>query len=506
MKALKSGNAQTTLSRRQQEQQAKIKKIAVAILIAILIFLALLMLESNLIQDEVYTYVLTAQTDIQAGTVVTEQNVDQLFQATAISSRSSDEYNKITLDPQIPNFNSADEAMNQIKKVITSSSYTSKPLVKMQYVNAEEDLTTYAQYIESSTTTTYYADGIGDTNTYHTVKVIDPVDVAFNGGDAVRSSAGEIREGDIVEIGYTQRNAIGETEYVNGWSKDYDEPVLITHVYNDEFQRKEGYYTVYKFGVISVAGAQVGDTHIEDKTLQRATIFVSDATDTGAVLKQVVAPYNVDAAKQPSVMAYEQYFDNEASGNYILVYTDENRKNTNWVKYDPNVDYSGIQVSPAEYDVNKHFMDMSAVHFSAVLTGPGNTIGENVEDSATVIPQVYKVIISKADIQYFYKYIGNGGLIMTKIMNAETDPHLVQPDRDAISSDVLSKYVVIDSYEIIHGEKIPEQIVVTEEPVDDLQGQTLDDINNQIDAEQAAEQDDEQEQVTDETTEEQAAA
>ena len=113
MKALKSGNAQTTLSRRQQEQQAKIKKIAVAILIAILIFLALLMLESNLIQDEVYTYVLTAQTDIQAGTVVTEQNVDQLFQATAISSRSSDEYNKITLDPQIPNFNSADEAIEK---------------------------------------------------------------------------------------------------------------------------------------------------------------------------------------------------------------------------------------------------------------------------------------------------------------------------------------------------------------------------------------------------------
>lgn len=95
---------------------------------------------------------------------------------------------------------------------------------------------------------------------------------------------------------------------------------------------------------------------------------------------------------------------------------------------------------------------------------------------------------------------------MTKIMNAETDPHLVQPDRDAISSDVLSKYVVIDSYEIIHGEKIPEQIVVTDEPVDDLQGQTLDDINNQIDAEQAAEQDAEQEQVTDETTEEQPAA
>lgn len=94
---------------------------------------------------------------------------------------------------------------------------------------------------------------------------------------------------------------------------------------------------------------------------------------------------------------------------------------------------------------------------------------------------------------------------MTKIMNAETDPHLVQPDRDAISSDVLSKYVVIDSYEIIHGEKIPEQIVVTEEPVDDLQGQTLDDINNQIDAEQTASEQG-QEQVADDTTEEQPAA
>jgi len=94
---------------------------------------------------------------------------------------------------------------------------------------------------------------------------------------------------------------------------------------------------------------------------------------------------------------------------------------------------------------------------------------------------------------------------MTKIMNAETDPHLVQPDRDAISSDILSKYVVIDSYEIIPGNKVPEQIVVTDEPVDDLQGQTLEDINNQIDAEQAAGEQG-QEQVADETTEEQPAA
>ena len=73
MKALKSGNAQTTLSRRQQEQQAKIKKVAVAILIQVLIFLALLMLESNLISDEVYTYVVTANTDITSGTAITEQ-------------------------------------------------------------------------------------------------------------------------------------------------------------------------------------------------------------------------------------------------------------------------------------------------------------------------------------------------------------------------------------------------------------------------------------------------
>lgn len=94
---------------------------------------------------------------------------------------------------------------------------------------------------------------------------------------------------------------------------------------------------------------------------------------------------------------------------------------------------------------------------------------------------------------------------MTKIMNAETDPHLVQPDRDAISSDILSKYVVIDGYEIVQGNKVPEQIVVAEEPVDDLQGQTLEDINNQIDAEQAASEQG-QEQVADETTEEQPAA
>ena len=79
MKALRSANAQTTLSKRQQEQQAKIKKIAIAILIAILIFLALLMLESNLISDETYTYVLTSNSYISAGTVVNEDNYNTLF-------------------------------------------------------------------------------------------------------------------------------------------------------------------------------------------------------------------------------------------------------------------------------------------------------------------------------------------------------------------------------------------------------------------------------------------
>ena len=64
MKAIKGNNAQATLSKRQQEQQAKIKKIGVAILIAVLIFIALLMLESNLISDEKYTYVVTAVKDI----------------------------------------------------------------------------------------------------------------------------------------------------------------------------------------------------------------------------------------------------------------------------------------------------------------------------------------------------------------------------------------------------------------------------------------------------------
>lgn len=477
MKAVKSGNAQTTLSKRQMEQQAKIKKIAVAILIAVLIFLALLMLESNLISDEVYTYVLTASTDIPSGTVVTEQNVDTLFSATAISSRSSDEYNKITLDPSIPNFNSADAAMKSIKDVISSSSYTSKPLAKMQYVNAEEDLTTYAQYIQSSTTTTYYADGIADVDGYHTVTVVDPVDVAFNGGDAVRSSAGEIREGDIVEIGFTQTNSVGQLEYMNGWSKDYDEPVLITHLYNEDFQRKEGYYTIYQFGVRSVDGGMVGQEHIDSQNLQRATIYVSDATDTGAVLMTVVKPYGLDAAGSANVLSYETYFDSMEAGNYILT-------TNGWAPYNPNTDYSGVQVTPAEYNVNEHFMDMSAVHFSAVLTGPGNTIGENVEDSATVIPSVYKVIISKADIQYFYRYINNGGLIMTKIMNNETDPHLVQPDREAITSDVYSKYVVVDSYEIVAGDKVTEEIVVEQE-APDVTGTSLSDINNQIAAEQA---------------------
>ena len=64
MKAIKGNNAQATLSKRQQEQQAKIKKIGVAISIAVLIFIALLMLESNLISDEKYTYVVTAVKDI----------------------------------------------------------------------------------------------------------------------------------------------------------------------------------------------------------------------------------------------------------------------------------------------------------------------------------------------------------------------------------------------------------------------------------------------------------
>lgn len=452
MKALKSGNAQTTLSRRQQEQQAKIKKVAVAILIQVLIFLALLMLESNLISDEVYTYVVTANTDITSGTAITEQNYQTLFSATAISSRSSDEYNKITLDPSIPNFGSAEEAMNSVRNVIKANSYTSKNLSKMQYVNASEDLTTYQQYVQSSTTTTYYASSLNDKTSYHTVKVVDPVDMAFNGGDTIRASAGQIREGDIVEIGFTQSGSDGSIEYMNGWSKDYDEPVLITHLYNDEFQRKEGYYTIYTYGVRAVAGGNITDPAtgiplktVESKNLQRATLYVSDAEDTGAVLMKVIDDRDYDTAGNANVMAYEKYFGTYKPGLYILT-------TNGWEPYNASTDYSARQVSPADYDVGSHIMDMSAVHFSAVMTGPGSTIGENVEDTETTTPSVFKVIISKADIQYFYRYIGNGGLIMTKIMNPETDSHLVQPELDTADSVVESKYVTINSITINKGD------------------------------------------------------
>ena len=452
MKALKSGNAQTTLSRRQQEQQAKIKKVAVAILIQVLIFLALLMLESNLISDEVYTYVVTANTDITSGTAITEQNYQTLFSATAISSRSSDEYNKITLDPSIPNFGSAEEAMNSLKNVIKANSYTSKDLSKMQYVNASEDLTTYQQYVQSSTTTTYYASSLNDKTSYHTVKVVDPVDMAFNGGDTIRASAGQIREGDIVEIGFTQSGSDGSIEYMNGWSKDYDEPVLITHLYNDEFQRKEGYYTIYTYGVRAIAGGNITDPAtgiplktVESKNLQRATLYVSDAEDTGAVLMKVIDDRDYDTAGNANVMAYEKYFGTYKPGLYILT-------TNGWEPYNASTDYSTRQVSPADYDVGSHIMDMSAVHFSAVMTGPGSTIGENVEDTKTTTPSVFKVIISKADIQYFYRYIGNGGLIMTKIMNPETDSHLVQPELDTADSIVESKYVTINSITINKGD------------------------------------------------------
>lgn len=74
---------------------------------------------------------------------------------------------------------------------------------------------------------------------------------------------------------------------------------------------------------------------------------------------------------------------------------------------------------------------------------------------------------------------------MTKIMNAETDPHLVQPDMSAINSEVESKYVTVDSYEIIQGNKIPDQIVVSDTQTDTVETQSLDDINNQIASEQA---------------------
>lgn len=103
---------------------------------------------------------------------------------------------------------------------------------------------------------------------------------------------------------------------------------------------------------------------------------------------------------------------------------------------------------------------------------------------------------------------------MTKIMNAETDPHLVQPDIDAISSDVLSKYITVDSYEIIQGNKVPDQIIVEDSQPSDVEAQTLEDISNQIaseqaeqdQTEQAAQEQVEQEEPAEETVEEQPAA
>ena len=511
MKAIKGNNAQATLSKRQQEQQAKIKKIGVAILIAVLIFIALLMLESNLISDEKYTYVVTAVKDIDQGTMVNEQNYSELFTATAISQRQHDEYVKITMDDAIPNFDTAEEAMDQIRSIIQSSSYTAKNLSKLQYVNAKRDLTTFAQYIQSSKTTNYYANNSGEQASYHKVQVIDPVDIAFGGSDAIRSQAGEIREGDIVEIGFTQSNVLGETEYVNGWSKDYNEPVLITRKYVTDIALRQGYYTVYQFGVREASSSDITDAQgnviktIEAKKLQKATIYVQDADETGAVLMEVVEPREIDAAGVAQVLSYETYFNNLQPGMYILT------KN-GWEPYNYLVNYDDIEIHPAEYNVNQHFMDLSAVHFQAVLTTPGETIGQDIEDASTLIPQVYKAIISKADIQYFYKFINSGNLVMTKIMNVDEDPHLVQPDYSASNSSKESIYVKINNVNIIRSnedivEQI-EQIIEEVEQSDAIQqpeqqaGQTLDsEISKAEQQQQTPEQTQEQtqEQIQEQT-------
>lgn len=450
MRITKGKNAQATLTKRQAEREASAKRLAFAAILALLVFLVLLMVESSVISDETYVYVLAARTEIPSGTYISKDNYGNYIEPVGISSRSKEEYNHITLDGTIQHYWSVQEAESALLKRVEAVSYLSNTMNKMDYLNLDTDLTSTAQYLDVDTTKGFYATDKVNKNNFTKIEVVDPMEIAFNGGSTTESVLGEIRAGDIVEIGYRINSSVenNNRSYFNGWDKINDVPVLVTHKMVTDFDKLEGYYTVYSYGVDKIPGGNVVGSQgeilktVPDINYIRSSIYVSDA-ETGKVL-MVVEPPVRDTAGNDRIKNYETYKYGLAPGQYILM------NDGQWVHYNSGYDYSN-SATPEQFNAASHFMDMSAVYVTAAMQSAGTQInvGANEDGSTTgEIASAYKLIISKNDIEYFYKFLDKGAITMTKVLDANTDPRLVMPNRQTIAK-VQSRYVEVLSVNIL---------------------------------------------------------
>lgn len=194
MKIGKKTKVAREVTRQEKNRRNNLWRIGVSAVAAIVIFIALIVVEKSILNQEEKQMVYQVSKDIEAGTKLTEQNIDNFVHAREV---------QISLIPD---------------KYITDKSVLVGKFVNRNY--KERDIIT--------------EDGITDTEGSYKDSIKNPVEVSFSASDLSSAVAGKIREGDYVNIYGLRRHEVPvEGAYTISTESQYlvDDVFTFRHVY-----------------------------------------------------------------------------------------------------------------------------------------------------------------------------------------------------------------------------------------------------------------------------------
>ena len=184
MKIGKSNKVQRELTKQEKNKQNNIKRITVSLFGGIIIFILLVIIQKSIINQEAEQQVYQVTKDIEAGTKLTEENMNKYLGLKSV---------KVSL---IPEGYVTDKA--ELLDKFTTKDYKTKDIITSDCVIDRED--TYTKGIDK------------------------PIEISFSVASLAQSVNGIIREGDVIDIyGMT----VGEDNSTYNVNKSY----TFKHVY-----------------------------------------------------------------------------------------------------------------------------------------------------------------------------------------------------------------------------------------------------------------------------------
>lgn len=182
------------VTRQERNRKNNLWRIGISAIAAVIIFIALIVIESSILNQEQKILVYQIAHDVEAGTKLTEENINKFVREKEV---------QVSLIPE-----------NYI---------TDKSVMLGKFINRN--------YKERDIITT---DGITDTEGAYKNSIKNPVEVSFSAGDLASSVAGKIREGDYVNIyGLRRREVAVDGAYTVSMESRYmvDDLFTFRHVY-----------------------------------------------------------------------------------------------------------------------------------------------------------------------------------------------------------------------------------------------------------------------------------